>query len=79
MIPQVGGVSAEEDEVALYQLQKSEMKGSDIHSRLVYSALSLGAQLAADGVLQGFIPTPGLAWMTTDTSTEMRDRRYIRK
>lgn len=47
VIPQVGSVGAEEDKVALDQLQKSEIKRSDIQPRLVYSALSLGAQLAA--------------------------------
>lgn len=39
VVPQVGGVSAEEDEVALYQLQKSEIKHSDSRPRLVCSAL----------------------------------------
>lgn len=47
VVPQVGGVSAEEDKVALNQLQKSEIKHSDSQPCLVYSALSLGALLAA--------------------------------
>lgn len=59
VVPQVGGVSAEEDEVALYQLQKSEIKHSDSRPRLVCSALSLLRRVpneatgeAADGVSQ---------------------------
>lgn len=47
VIPQVGGVSAEEDKVALYQLKKSEIKHSDSQSCLVYSARSRCSQLAA--------------------------------
>lgn len=46
VIPQVGGVSAEEDKVALYQLQKPEMKHSHIRSCLLSTVTGHSASCA---------------------------------
>lgn len=81
MIPQVGCISAEEDKVALDQLQKPEMTHSDIQSCL-FSTVAVHSCYAERQIkwleklltvfLPGFIPALGLSQKTADNSSEMR-------
>lgn len=67
MIPQVGGVGAEEDEVALDQLQESETKR--------FGYLLVSCPLSSVARLHGAIYShPGAPWMTAD----MRGPGYTR-
>lgn len=63
VIPQVGGIGAEENEVALYKLQKSDMKHSvslDLSTRhSARSSQKKSLEEAADGVVCVIYSHPG--------------------